>query len=299
VTSVEAGARARILDGRPIAESIRATVLEDLAAIGAQRGSLPGVRIFLIGDDAPSRVYAGRILRNAASVGVTGELVELPGTTTALELGRRLAAASEDPEVGGIIVQMPLPAGIPLHQLAGALDPAKDIDGIHPYNAGLLAQGLEGHRPSCAEAAVEILLRSGYELAGRRAVVIGRSNVVGKPAELLLLRHNATVTVCHRQTRDLGSEVARADVVVVAAGSVGLVTGSMVKPGALIVDCGINVVDGGIVGDVDRASVDRVAGALTPVPGGVGPVTNAVLLRHLVAAIRATGGHDSGRTPDA
>ena len=144
--------------------------------------------------------------------------------------------------------------------LADALDPLKDIDGIHPFNAGLLAQGLDGHRPSCAEAAVEILVASGIEIAGRHAVVIGRSNVVGKPAELLLLRHDATVTVCHRKTRDLAAEVSRADIVVVAAGSVGLVTGRMLRPGAVVVDCGINVVDGGIVGDVDRASVDPVAG---------------------------------------
>ena len=222
-------------------------------------------------------------------IGVPGEVVELPADTTTLELNRRLAAASDDPGVAGIVVQMPLPAAIPVRSLADALDPSKDIDGIHPFNAGLLAQGLDGHRPSCAEAAVEILVASGIEIAGRHAVVIGRSNVVGKPAELLLLRHDATVTVCHRQTRDLAAEVSRADIVVVAAGSVGLVTGRMVRPGAVVVDCGINVVDGGIVGDVDRATVDLVAGAVTPVPGGVGPVTNAVLLRHLVAAIRTTG----------
>jgi len=278
---------ARILEGGPIAEAIRDTVRGDLAAILTERGSLPGIRVFMVGDDAPSRMYAGRILRNAAGVGVRGDLVELPSSTTALKLNRLLAAASADPEVGGIIVQMPLPAAIPVRDLAGALDANKDIDGIHPYNAGLLAQGLEGHRPSCAEAAVEILIRSGFDITGRHAVVIGRSNVVGKPAELLLLRHDATVTVCHRKTRDLAAEVSRADILVVAAGSPGLVHGSMLRPGAVVVDCGINVVDGAIVGDVDRASADRVAAAITPVPGGGGPVTNAVLLRHFVAAVRA------------
>jgi methylenetetrahydrofolate dehydrogenase (NADP+) / methenyltetrahydrofolate cyclohydrolase len=287
---------ARILEGAPIAERIKSQVRDDLAAIGALRGTLPGVRVFLVGDDAPSRVYAGRILRNAASVGVPGEVVELPARTSILELNRELVAASADPAVAGIIVQMPLPAAIPVRALADALDPVKDIDGIHPFNAGLLAQGLDGHRPSCAEAAVEILVESGIQVAGRHAVVIGRSNVVGKPAELLLLRHDATVTVCHRKTRDLAGEVSRADIVVVAAGSPGLVTGQMLRPGAVVIDCGINVVDGAIVGDVDRASVDPIAGAITPVPGGVGPVTNAVLLRHLVAAIRATtAGTD---TPD-
>jgi methylenetetrahydrofolate dehydrogenase (NADP+)/methenyltetrahydrofolate cyclohydrolase len=277
---------ARILEGGPIAEAIRAAVRGDLAAILAERGSLPGIRVFMVGDDAPSRVYAGRILRNAVGVGVRGDLVELPSTTTPLDLDRLVAAASADPDVGGIIIQMPLPAAIPVRGLAGALDPTKDIDGIHPYNAGLLAQGLDGHRPSCAEAAVEILIRSGYDITGRHAVVIGRSNVVGKPVELLLLRHDATVTVCHRKTRDLAAEVARADILVVAAGSPGLVHGSMLRPGAVVVDCGINVVDGAIVGDVDRASASRVAAAITPVPGGVGPVTNAVLLRHFVAAVR-------------
>jgi methylenetetrahydrofolate dehydrogenase (NADP+) / methenyltetrahydrofolate cyclohydrolase len=277
---------ARILEGGPIAEAIRETVRSDLAAILTERGSLPGIRVFMVGDDAPSRVYAGRILRNAAGVGVRGDLIELPSTTTALDLNRRLAAASADPDVGGIIVQMPLPSAIPVRGLASALDPNKDIDGVHPYNAGLLAQGLDGHRPSCAEAALEILIRSGFDLSGRHAVVIGRSNVVGKPAQLLLLRHDATVTVCHRKTRDLAAEVSRADILVVAAGSPGLVHGSMLRPGAVVVDCGINVVDGAIVGDVDRASADRVAAAITPVPGGVGPVTNAVLLRHFVAAVR-------------
>ncbi len=168
-----------------------------------------------------------------------------------------------------------------------ALDPVKDIDGIHPWNAGLLAQSRMGHRPSCAEAALEILLASGIAIRGSRAVVIGRSEVVGKPAALLLLQHDATVTVCHRQTRDLAGEVGQADIVVVAAGSPGLVRGDMVRPGAVVVDCGINVVDGHVTGDVDRTSVEQVAGAMTLVPGGVGPVTNAVLLRHHVAAIRA------------
>jgi methylenetetrahydrofolate dehydrogenase (NADP+) / methenyltetrahydrofolate cyclohydrolase len=289
VTTGDVGQTARILEGAPIAAAIKATVRDELATLMTQRGSLPGVRVFLVGDDEPSRVYAGRILRNAAGMGVPGDVIELPRGTSALELNRLVAAASADPTVGGIIVQMPLPAGIAVLDVAAALDPRKDIDGIHPYNAGLLAQGLDGHRPSCAEAAIEILLGYGYPIAGRHAVVIGRSNVVGKPAELLLLRHNATVTVCHRQTRDLGAEVSRADIVVVAAGSAGLVRGEMLRPGAVVVDCGINVVNGVILGDVHRASVDPVAAAVTPVPGGVGPVTNAVLLRHLASAIRLTG----------
>ncbi len=188
------------------------------------------------------------------------------------------------------------PPRIPLRAVIDTLDPAKDIDGIHPLNAGLLALGHEGYLPATAHAAVEILVRSGIPLAGRRAVVVGRSNVVGKPAALLLLREHATVTVCHSRTADLAGEIRRADVVVVAAGRPGLVTGDMLKPGAVVVDVGINVVDGRLVGDVDYASAAAVASAITPVPGGVGPLTNAILLTHLMRAARdhAEGRHALG-----
>lgn len=282
-----AGRTARILDGVAIAADIRADVAAEVAVIRERLGTVPDLRVVLVGDDAASRVYAGRILQHASRAGIPGSLTELPASTTTIELCRLLESASADPRVGGIILQMPLPGGLSRHAVAGALDPAKDIDGIHPWNAGLLAQGRLGHRPSCAEAALEILTRSGIPMRGARAVVIGRSQVVGKPAALLLLQHDATVTVCHRQTRDLAAEVRAADIVVVAAGSPGLVRGDMVRPGATVIDCGINVVNGHVTGDVERASVESVAGAMSPVPGGVGPVTNAVLLRHHVAAIHA------------
>jgi methylenetetrahydrofolate dehydrogenase (NADP+)/methenyltetrahydrofolate cyclohydrolase len=174
-----------------------------------------------------------------------------------------------------------------LASIIEGLDPRKDLDGIHPVNAGLISRGSGGFAPSCAEAAVEILKRAGTPLAGRAAVVVGRSNVVGRPAQLLLIGEDATVTVCHRKTRDLDAQVHQAEIVVVAAGVAGLIRGAAVHPGATIIDCGINVLaDGTIVGDVDQASVLPVAGALTPVPGGVGPVTNAVLMRHLARAAR-------------
>lgn len=280
------GHGARILDGVAIAAAIREEVVHGVELIRGERGAVPGLRVVLVGDDAPSRVYAGRILRHAAGAGIPGSLVELPASTPARDVCRTLEAASSDPDVGGVIVQMPLPTGMSRHDIAAALDPLKDIDGIHPWNAGLLAQSRAGHRPSCAEAAVEILIRSGIAMRGARAVVIGRSEVVGKPAALLLLQQDATVTVCHRKTRDLAGEVRGADIVVVAAGSPSLVRGDMVRPGAVVIDCGINVVDGHVTGDVERATVEPVAGAMTLVPGGVGPVTNAVLLRHYVAAVR-------------
>ncbi|HEX5824992.1 MAG TPA: bifunctional 5,10-methylenetetrahydrofolate dehydrogenase/5,10-methenyltetrahydrofolate cyclohydrolase, partial [Candidatus Limnocylindrales bacterium] len=186
--------------------------------------------------------------------------------------------------VDGIIVQMPLPPTVRLRAVIDAIDPAKDIDGIHPLNAGLLRLGYDGFLPATAHAAVEILRRSGIEIEGRDAVVIGRSAVVGMPAAFLLVREDATVTVCHSRTRNLAGHVRRADIVVVAAGVPGLVTGAMLKPGAVVVDVGINVVDGRIVGDVDFASAREVASAITPVPGGIGPLTNALLLTHLIRA---------------
>jgi methylenetetrahydrofolate dehydrogenase (NADP+)/methenyltetrahydrofolate cyclohydrolase len=185
---------------------------------------------------------------------------------------------------------MPLPKRIPLTAVIDTLEPAKDIDGIHPLNAGLMELGYAGFLPTTAQASVELLKRSGIELEGRRAVVVGRSNVVGKPAAILLLREHATVTVCHSRTRDLAGVVRTGDVVVVAAGRAGLVTGEMLKPGAVVVDVGINVVGGKLVGDVDFESARLVVSAITPVPGGVGPVTNALLLTHLMRAARAQAG---------
>ena len=211
---------------------------------------------------------------------------------------RRGPRPQRRPDVDGVIVQMPLPPTIRLRAVIDAIDPAKDIDGIHPLNAGLLRLGYDGFLPATAHAAVEILRRSGIEIEGREAVVIGRSAVVGMPAAFLLVKEDATVTVCHSRTRDLAGHVARADIVVVAAGHPGLVTGAMLKPGAVVVDVGINVVDGRIVGDVDFASAVTVASAITPVPGGVGPLTNAILLTHLDPRRRAPGRprsrHDAG-----
>lgn len=276
---------ARLLFGRPIADQIRATISRDLDAFRAGGISLPGVCVILVGDDAASGVYAGRILRNAEQVGLPGRVVRLPAASSTQDVVRAVQAQNEDTAVAGIIVQMPLPPGVQLRAVVDAIDPRKDIDGINPLDAGLLTLGYEGFFPSCAEAAVEMLRRHDIAMGGLRTVVIGRSNVVGKPAQLLLLREHATVTVCHRQTRDLAAEVRRAELVVVAAGSPGLVHGDMLRPGAVVVDCGISVVNGQIVGDVDMASAMPVASALTPVPGGVGPLTNAILLQHLARAV--------------
>lgn len=281
------GSGARLLQGAPIATEIRASVKDDVAAFKRRYGNAPGLAVVIVGRDAPSIVYLEQILRSCRNVGIAAQLVEIPGRVSAQSLRQRIRELNEDPLVHGIIVQMPLPKRIPLSTVLDTLDPAKDIDGIHPLNAGLLTLGYDGFLPTTAHAAVEILKRSNIPLEGRRAVVIGRSNVVGKPAALLLLREHATVTLCHSRTQNLPAVVRSADIVVVAAGKPGLVTGGMLKRGAVVVDVGINVVGDRIVGDVDLESVRAVASAVTPVPGGVGPVTNALLLTHVLRAARS------------
>lgn len=277
---------ARLLYGAPLAAELRRQVKRGLADFRRRHGYSPLLAAVMVGRQQAASVYVAQILRNCRLVGVPTRVVELPRRTTADELRAQLELLNADRLVAGVIVQMPLPRHIPLSTLTDTILPVKDIDGIHPLNTGLMALGYEGFLPACAEAAVHVLKRSGYQLEGRRAVVVGRSNVVGKPVQLLLMREHCTVTVCHRRTRNLAAEVRRAEVVVTAAGHAGLVTGDMLSPGALVVDVGINVVAGRIVGDVDFESARHVAEAITPVPGGVGPVTNAVLLEHLLRAAR-------------
>ncbi|HEY5434182.1 MAG TPA: bifunctional 5,10-methylenetetrahydrofolate dehydrogenase/5,10-methenyltetrahydrofolate cyclohydrolase [Candidatus Limnocylindrales bacterium] len=281
----------RLLRGGPIAATIREQVAADVAAFKLEHGYAPALAVLVVGKDAPSAVYLHKILDGCRLVGIEDRLVELHADATEADIAEALRELQRDPRVAGIITQMPLPTGIPLRAVIDVLDPLRDIDGIHPLNAGLLALGYDGFLPATAHASIEILKQSGIDLAGKHAVVVGRSNVIGKPAALLLLRENATVTVCHSKTADLPAIVRTADVVIVAIGRAGFVTGDMLKPGAVVVDVGINVVEGKLVGDVDFASASLVASAITPVPGGVGPLTNAILLTHLVGAARdqATG----------
>jgi len=277
----------RLLAGGPIAAEIRAGVKADVAAFRRRFRYAPTLAVVLVGKDAPSAVYLQQILKSCRTVGVEGRLVEIPGRVSAAQVRHRIFELNDDPLVSGIIVQMPLPKRIPLATVIDTLDPAKDIDGIHPLNAGLMTLGYQGFLPTTAQAAVEILKRSEIEIAGRHAVVVGRSNVVGKPVSILMLRENATVTVCHSKTRDLPGVVRTADIVIVAAGRPRLITGAMLRKGAVVIDVGINVVGDKLVGDVDFESARDVVSAITPVPGGVGPVTNALLMTHLMRAARA------------
>jgi len=278
-----ASTTARRLEGAPFASEIRDRVGTEVATYVAAHGHPPGLAVVVCGRSAPSMVYLERILKACAQVGIEGSFVDVEGDTPEIQEAELTAAIdrlNDDPLVAGIIVQMPLPPDVRLRAVVDAIDPLKDIDGIHPLNAGLLRLGYEGFIPATAHAALEMVHRSGIELRGADAVVIGRSPVVGMPLAFILAREDATVTLCHSKTRNLADKVRRADVVVVAAGKPGLVTGAMLKPGAV----GINVVEGRIVGDVDFDSAEKVASAITPVPGGVGPLTNALLLSHLMRA---------------
>jgi methylenetetrahydrofolate dehydrogenase (NADP+)/methenyltetrahydrofolate cyclohydrolase len=276
----------RLLRGGPIGSTIREGVAADVVAFNDEFGYTPTLAILVVGADAPSLVYLHKILDGCRLVGVQGRLEELPADATEDDVQAALRDIQSDPHVAGIIVQQPLPKGIGLRAVIDVLDPLRDIDGIHPLNAGLLSLGYDGFLPATAHASIEILRQSGIAISGKHAVVVGRSNVIGKPAALLLVRENATVTICHSKTEDLAAIVRSADIVVVAIGRAGFVTGDMLKAGAVVVDVGINVVDGKLVGDVDFPSASRVASAITPVPGGVGPLTNAILLTHLVQAAR-------------
>ena len=293
--SSASGTGPRLLLGAPIAAEIRASVEREVLAFRGKRGYTPALAVLIVGRDAPSAVYLNQILKSCAKVGIEGRLVEVPGRASAAAVREEIERLNADSQVAGIIVQMPLPKRIPLSTVIDTLDPAKDIDGLHPRNAGLLTLGYHGFLPTTAHAAVELLKRSGIELAGKRVVVVGRSNVVGKPAALLLMREHATVTICHSKTADLARHIKDAEIVVVAAGKPGLITGKMLRKGAVVVDVGINVVDGRIVGDVDFESASKVASAITPVPGGVGPVTNALLLTHLVHAAQDQADAATGR----
>jgi methylenetetrahydrofolate dehydrogenase (NADP+)/methenyltetrahydrofolate cyclohydrolase len=273
------------LDGRAISEEIRAELRTDIQRYVQQYGQTPALVIVRVEGDAASGVYSKAILRIANQLGVQARQELLPPTTTAEQLKTLVLMLNDDPATQGIIVQMPLPAHLSHHMVAEIIAPEKDIDGISPENMGHLFLHLPVLVPSTAGAVMEILERSQTPLAGKHVVIIGRSNVVGKPLSLLLLKKNATVTLCHSRTTNLPYFTRQADILIAAVGRANMVTAEMVRPGATVIDVGINALpEGGIVGDVDFASVSEVAGAITPVPGGVGPVTNVVLLQQCVQA---------------
>jgi methylenetetrahydrofolate dehydrogenase (NADP+)/methenyltetrahydrofolate cyclohydrolase len=271
---------ATLIDGKAVAERIRARVAEDVHALGGV-----GLTTVLVGDDPASDIYIRLKHRAATEAGMNAVDLRLPESTGEEELLAKVAELNGDDEVHALLVQLPLPAGIDEERVIRAIAPDKDVDGLHPANAGLLLQGHPGLVPATARGVLALLREVGVELEGADAVVVGRSEIVGKPTAQLLEQANATVTICHSRTRDLGAHTRAADVLVVAIGQPGLVTADMVRPGAAVIDVGINRTDDGLVGDVDPAAAE-VAGWLTPVPGGVGPMTIACLLENAVICAR-------------
>ena len=275
---------AQLIDGNAIAAKIRAEVAHRTKALAA-RGIRPRLAIVLVGDDPASQVYVKHKVNDSTQTGLIADLERYPATFAEAELLARIQALNADPAVHGILVQLPLPKHMDAHRVIEAISPAKDVDGFHVANAGALLVGRPGFRPCTPYGCMKMLEHIGCELAGRHAVVIGRSNIVGKPMALLLLQKNATVTICHSATRDLAAITRQADVVVAAVGRRNLVTADMVKPGAVVIDVGMNRdAEGKLCGDVDFAGVREVAGWITPVPGGVGPMTRAMLLVNTIEA---------------
>lgn len=284
---------AQIIDGRSIAADVRRGLGARIAALAARR-IRPGLAVILVGDDPASRIYVRNKVRRCAETGVDSRQVALPAQVEEAELLGSIERLNADPLVHGILVQLPLPRRLDAGRVLEAIAPHKDVDGFHPINAGALLTGRAGFVP-CTPAGIMVMLdRTGIELRGRRAVVIGRSNIVGKPMALLLLQRDATVTICHSQTRELAGITREADVLVAALGRPRAIGAELVKPGSCVIDVGINRLDDGtLTGDVDAVAVKPVAGWITPVPGGVGPMTVAMLITNCVrAAELAVAGPD-------
>jgi methylenetetrahydrofolate dehydrogenase (NADP+) / methenyltetrahydrofolate cyclohydrolase len=282
---------ARILDGKQLAAVVRAEVKEKVAAFVRERGRPPGLDVIIVGEDPASVVYTRNKEKAALEVGIRGVLQKLPEQTSEADLLAAIDGLNEDPSVDGILVQLPLPKHIDEKKVIDAIHPSKDVDGFHPFNAGLLAIGRTDKAlvPCTPRGCMKLLALAGTDLVGARAVVVGRSNIVGKPVAQLLLAQHATVTIAHSRTRELPAVCREADVLVAAVGKAEMVRGDWVKPGAVVIDVGINRVDGKLVGDVAFAEASERAGAITPVPGGVGPLTIACLLENTLLAARARG----------
>jgi methylenetetrahydrofolate dehydrogenase (NADP+)/methenyltetrahydrofolate cyclohydrolase len=283
----------QILDGRPVAAAVRARAKSGVDALRGRTGVTPTLAVILVGDDPASQVYVRHKKRAADEVGIASRDFLFPAGCSRETLLETIAGINADPSIHAALLQLPLPKGMDEDEAVKAIDPDKDVDGLHPMNLGNLLAGKPSTLPCTPAGCLEVLDHYGIKLEGVEAVVVGRSRLVGKPLAQLLVGRNATVTTCHTRTRDLAFHTRRADVLCVAAGRPRMVTGDMVKPGAVVVDVGVNRLDTGkLVGDVDFESAAQVAGAITPVPGGIGPMTVAMLLQNtvLLAERRAARG---------
>jgi len=279
---------AQLIDGNALAQHWREQVARDCVALQA-RGVKPGLAVLLVGDNPASQVYVRNKVKACEQAGLHSVLEQLPADLSEADLLARVHALNHDPLIHGILVQLPLPAHIDAHKVIEAIDPAKDVDGFHVASAGALMTGLPGFWPCTPHGCMKMLESIHYPLSGKHAVVIGRSNIVGKPMALMLLAQNATVTICHSRTANLKAITLQADVIVAAVGQRNTVTADMVKPGAVVIDVGMNRNEAGkLCGDVDFEGVRQVAGHITPVPGGVGPMTIAMLLVNTLESAKRT-----------
>jgi methylenetetrahydrofolate dehydrogenase (NADP+)/methenyltetrahydrofolate cyclohydrolase len=283
---------ASIIDGNKIAKGIREEIGAQVLKLKREMGIVPGLAVILVGDDPASQIYVGRKERACEEAGFLSRHFGLPSQTLEKDLLRLIDELNRDPAIHGILVQLPLPGHIRTATVIEAVDPRKDVDGFHPYNMGRLLEGNPLHRACTPLGIMELLDRSGIPIEGREAVIVGRSNIVGKPLALMLLLRHATITVCHTRTRDLAGVTGRAEILVAAAGKAEMIRGGMVKEGAVVIDVGVNrLPDGRLVGDVAFSEVEPKASYITPVPGGVGPMTIAMLLRNTFEAACHTTGH--------
>lgn len=279
---------AKIIDGKAIAQEVRAEWKQRADALKA-RGITPGLAVIIVGEDPASKVYVTNKVKACAELGLHSEHIALPADTSEATLLAKIAALNRDPKIHGILVQLPVPRHIDSAKVLEAISPDKDVDGFHPMNVGALVTGNMRFAPCTPYGAMKLLEKSGVAIEGKHAVIVGRSNIVGKPMALLLLQANATVTICTSKTADLAKHTRDADILVVAIGKPKMVTGSMIKPGAAVIDVGISrLPDGKLCGDVDFDSAKEVAGWITPVPGGVGPMTITMLVANTVQAAERT-----------
>jgi methylenetetrahydrofolate dehydrogenase (NADP+)/methenyltetrahydrofolate cyclohydrolase len=280
-----------LLDGKTVAASIRAETSLEVEKLSGRAGRRPGLAVILVGDDAPSNTYVRNKERACAETGIRSETLRLPARTSQDEVVNRIRILNKRPDIDGILLQLPLPGHVDSRPCFECIDPAKDVDGFHPVNMGRLLQNIPGLRPCTPSGVMELLKRYGLNPAGKRAVVAGRSNIVGRPLSVMLSAKsawgNATVTLCHSATSGVAALFREADFLFLAMGRPGFVRGEMVKKGTVVVDIGISVTENGLRGDADFASVSEMASALTPVPGGIGPMTIAMLLRNTVQAFAA------------
>ena len=284
---------AQIIDGKAIAAQMRQELADKVQSLKA-RGITPGLAVILVGEDPASRSYVSAKEKTCQEIGIYSDDNRLPAETSEKDLLALVQKFNRDPKIQGILVQLPLPKHICEDKVLLAIDPDKDVDGFHPVNVGRMVVGQKGFLPCTPHGVVQMLLHSGVKLDGAHVVIVGRSNIVGKPQAMMLLERNATVTICHSRTRDLAAHCRRADVLVAAVGRARMITGDMIKPGAVVIDVGMNREPDGpnvgkLCGDVDFASASQVASAITPVPGGVGPMTRAMLLVNTMEAAERAG----------